>query len=168
MKNLANWPRSTSFWAFTALLCIVLEAVALFYQYKLEYYPCVLCIHVRMLLFALLLMALLALLWRHARYPLFWLAGVFWAKMLERSWQLFATENGWTAGECSMQSGLPDWIPLEQWMPWLFQIHEPCGVTPYLLFNISMAQALLGLSAVILLLMIAAVLAPLFKSKSRY
>ena len=51
-------------------------------------------------------------------------------------------------GECAMASGLPEWLALERWFPWLFEIHEPCGYTPYIIANISMAEILIVISAV--------------------
>lgn len=167
MKNLTQWPRATFFWAGTAWLCLLLEAVALYYQYQLDYYPCVLCIHVRMLLAVLLLVSLFALSCPKLRNAAFWLATAIWGFMLERSYQLFATENGWTIGECSMESGLPAWLALGKWFPWLFKIHEPCGYTPYLVMKFSMAQALLGLSALALMFSVSCLVAPLFKDQTK-
>ncbi len=71
---------------------------------------------------------------------------VIWAALTERSWQLLATERRWSIGECSMDSGLPGWIPLERMMPWLFRIEEPCGYTPEMLFGVTMAEALIVLA----------------------
>lgn len=68
--------------------------------------------------------------------------------MTERSYQLLGTERGWIMGECAMTSGLPEWLALERWFPWLFEIHEPCGYTPYIIANLSMAEILIVLSAV--------------------
>jgi len=42
--------------------CVLFEVVALYYQYALEYPPCVVCIQVRILLAILLLVAVLGLL----------------------------------------------------------------------------------------------------------
>lgn len=135
------------------LLSISLEAVALYYQYELDYLPCVLCIHVRMLLAAILLVGIVG--WIGAGNKAFsvitlLLVGGLWGWMSERSYQLLGVEQGWILGECQMQSGLPDWLALEKWMPWLFEIHEPCGYTPYLLFKISMAEVLIVLSPLLL------------------
>ena len=74
--------------------------------------------------------------------------------MTERSYQLLGVERGWIFGECDMSSGLPSWLALEKWFPWLFEIYEPCGYTPYLLFNISMAEALIVLSTLMSLICI--------------
>lgn len=161
-------PRATAFWIATATLCLLAEATALYYQYQLDYYPCVLCIHVRMLLAALLLIAIIALLLPKIRYAAFIVASAIWLWMLKISYSLLATENGWSIGECSMESGLPTWLALEKWLPWLFKIYEPCGYTPYLFMQFSMAQALLGLSAAAVGISLASLLLPLCKSKTRY
>ncbi len=133
-------------------LCLALEGIALFYQYQLNYLPCVLCIHVRMLLAAILLLSILGLILRSARgIAIFILALVtaFWLWMVERSYQLLGVERGWIFGECDMSSGLPEWLALEKWFPWLFEIYEPCGYTPFLLFRVSMAEALIVMSVLI-------------------
>ncbi|MAF99897.1 MAG: disulfide bond formation protein B [Arenicellales bacterium] len=142
---------TASFWYWFALFIfgILLEAVALVYQYWLDYLPCVLCIHTRMLVFAALVVSAL-MLWgrsiRMFRLGAHLLLIVIWAALTERSWQLLATERRWSIGECSMDSSLPGWIPLERMMPWLFRIEEPCGYTPEMLFGVTMAEALIILA----------------------
>lgn len=155
MRFLSRLPGHRAWWLVLLVLCLVLEAVALYYQYVLDQLPCVLCIHVRMLLFALILISLAGLVvgpLRMVGMTLWLLSTVLWVWMLERSYQLLGTERGWIMGECQMQSGLPDWLALERWLPWLFEIHEPCGYTPFLLFRVTMAEALLVLSALMVLL----------------
>ena len=142
-------------WLGLLVLGLALEGVALYYQYVLDQLPCVLCIHVRMLVFALIMVSVLGLVF--SRLPrmsgvLWFIATGIWVWMTERSYQLLGTERGWILGECQMKSGLPDWLALEEWMPWLFQIHEPCGYTPFLLFRITMAEALIVLSFLMTLL----------------
>ena len=140
---------SRKHWLLIILLCLFLEGVALFYQYQLDYLPCVLCVHVRMLLAAVLLVAIIG-----AIFPTKGVGGLIllaltlalWFWMLERSWQLLGVEMGFIMGECQMHSGLPAWLALEDWFPWIFRIHEPCGYTPYVVFKISMAHLLLALS----------------------
>lgn len=146
-----------AWWLFLIVLCVALEGIALYYQYALDYLPCVLCIHVRMLIAAILLVAIVGWLGTRSRVvsivTLLIITGL-WLWMVERSYQLLGTERGWIMGECQMQSGLPEWLALERWFPWIFEIHEPCGYTPYLLFNISMAEVLIVMSAVMSLISI--------------
>jgi len=60
-----------------------------------------------------------------------------------------------------MQSGLPAWFSPDQWWPTLFEIWEPCGYTPVLLFGITMAEALVAFSALMLLFTLALLVAGL-------
>lgn len=141
--------RGPFYWAFLLLLSLVLMATALVYQYGLDYPPCVLCIHVRMLTVLLGAIALAMLFLR--RWATVRLAGhvataAVLAWLAERSWQLLATERGWILGSCDMQSGLPTWFALERWFPRLFEIHEPCGYTPDMPWGLTMAESLVGLS----------------------
>jgi len=133
---------------------IFLESSALYYQYVLDYMPCVLCIHVRILVLAIIILALLALRLRHLTTALLSthiLMTAVLASLFERSYQLLGVERGFIFGSCSMDSGLPSWFALDTWLPSLFKIWEACGYTPELLFGITMAEALIALSSVLLL-----------------
>ncbi|MEM7406404.1 MAG: disulfide bond formation protein B [Pseudomonadota bacterium] len=150
-----------AFWFALAAFALFLEGAALYYQYVLEYLPCVVCIHIRMVV------AAFAILWIVAgvlpgnrlvrRLVVTGSIGVS-VIFVERSWQLLATENGWVIGSCDMTLGLPEWIAVDRWMPWLFEIHEPCGVTPYIIAKISMAEVLMANSVLFALLFIAVAL----------
>jgi disulfide bond formation protein DsbB len=167
LKKLSRLPKSTLWWTGLIILCLLLESVGLYYQYQLNTLPCVLCIHIRMLLFALLLVSFLALIWPLVRLLMFVVTSGIWFWMAERSYQLLGTELGWVLGECEMSSGLPSWLALESWAPWIFKIHEPCGYTPFLLFRISMAEALIVLSFVFSAICLLALFAMIFKTRKQ-
>ena len=142
------------YWWLLILCGIGFEAVALFYQYVLEYGPCPLCIHTRILVIAFVLIAILALLLRSG-----WASRVFHlltvATMLglsERAYVLLGTERGFVLTECGVDSGLPAWFALDQWFPFMFEVKESCGYTPQMLFGISMAEALIVVFPLMLLL----------------
>ena len=141
--------RGPMYWIFLTVFGLSMEALALYYQYGLDYGPCVLCIHVRMLTLVVMVLAVL-MLWLR-RFPLARAVGHAGTAALmiwlgERAWQLIATERGWILGDCAMQSGLPDWLALEKWFPLLFQIYEPCGYTPDMPFGLTMAEVLIGVT----------------------
>ena len=169
LRLLSNLPFSRLWWGGLIIFCLALEAVALYYQYVLNYLPCVLCIHVRMLLALLIVISILALLFRQIKPLVLILFGMttgVWLWMLERSYFLLGTEQGWVMGECSMASGLPAWLALEQWFPALFHIHEPCGYTPFLVGRISMAEVLIVISAIIFAICVMAFLMLFRRPKS--
>lgn len=145
---------SIFYWLALVLLGVSLEAVALLYQYVLDYWPCVLCIHVRIWVLGFTVAAVLGLLFRkwkilcttaHA-LVLVTMIGIF-----ERSWQMLGIERGTAEGMCSMESGLPAWFALDEWFPKMFKVWEPCGYTPELLFGVTMAEALVLFAAVMAL-----------------
>ncbi|MCW9013767.1 MAG: disulfide bond formation protein B [Gammaproteobacteria bacterium] len=146
--------QSKYYWLLLILLGISLEAVALFYQYGLGEWPCLLCIHVRIWVMAFIIVALLALLFQKHKLinSIFHLitAAIMFA-LVERSWQLLATERGWTFGSCDMELGVPPWFALDKWFPLVFEVQTSCGYTPQLLFGITMAEALMIMSVMLAL-----------------
>lgn len=143
------------YWLVMALFALTLELTALFYQYVLDYGPCVLCIHVRVYLLGLLIISIIGVAVKQsvkAQVATHLLSLILFSGLLERSYQLLGTERGFVFSECNMESGLPSWLALDQWFPLVFKIHEACGYTPVLLFGVTMAEALIVLSVVLFLL----------------
>jgi protein dithiol:quinone oxidoreductase len=154
LKNILYLSEQKWYWIAFLIFCIGLESTALFYQYVLEYSPCVLCIHVRILVLGFISISLLALAFLKNWSVLLLvhiLKVLFSIGLLERSYQLFGTERGFILGSCSMESGLPSWFALDEWFPIFFKVWEPCGYTPELLFGITMAEALILLSVLLLI-----------------
>ena len=154
-RKLAVIGKSVWYWWMLALLAVAFESVALFYQHVLEEMPCVMCIHVRMLMLALILVSLVAVFihrfrWLNAVAHMFTvLVAVL---LLERSYQLLGTERGFTFSDCGFDLGLPDWLALDSWFPAVFQVQTSCGYTPELLFGVTMAEVLIVFSTLFVLL----------------
>jgi disulfide bond formation protein DsbB len=145
------------YWALVFMLGLSLEAVALFYQYVLDEWPCVLCIHVRIWVLGFTLVALVALFAGSNRWLLrgfHLLNSVMMLGFVERSWQTLAIERGWVFGDCSMESGLPNWFALDKWFPAIFEVQTTCGYTPVIIFNITTAEILMVISSALLLVSI--------------
>ena len=136
-------------------------AVALLFQYYLDYDPCVLCIQIRLLVALWIMVSIIGLLvlkkkifsvFTHISMVL--IAIVF----AERSYQLLGTEWGFIFGDCGFDLGLPTWFAIEEWLPSVFRIETSCGYTPNLIFNITMAEALMVFSVGFVLLSISTAL----------
>ena len=152
---LINLSRQRRYWAILVLIGIALEAAALYYQYALDEWPCVLCIHVRMLVLAFVLICTLALFCTASTSLMRLFHGLntlIMGWLVERSWQVLAVERGWTFGDCDMDLGMPPWFALDKWLPSVFEVQTSCGYTPLILFQISMAEALLVISVVLLIM----------------
>jgi disulfide bond formation protein DsbB len=47
-----------------------------------------------------------------------------------------------------MDAGLPPWFALDHWLPAVFGVQASCGFTPIVAFDVTMAEALIAISAV--------------------
>ena len=150
--------QSTWYWLLLIGVGLASEGLALFYQHVLDYQPCVLCIHTRIWMLGFIVIAALALLIRPSEKLLVVahaLIMLIMIGLLERSYQLLGTERGWIFGSCDFDLGLPEWLALQEWIPSVFKVWEACGYTPELIFGITMAEALLALSAIFVLISLA-------------
>lgn len=146
LKRFTALGRSPWYWLCMLATGIAMEAIALYFQYILDYGPCVLCIHIRIWIMALILIALTGLIAgrnRTAGILLHSLSLIAAIGLAERSWLTLAIERNLIESSCTMGSGLPDWFALDKWLPSLFEPWELCGWTPELLFGITMAEGLM-------------------------
>ena len=151
---IVNLSRGRLYWALLILFGLALEAGALYYQYALDEWPCVLCIHVRILVAAFILLGVLALIlnpFAWARRVLHGLNTVVMLWLLERSYQVLAVERGWVFGDCDMELGMPAWFALDKWLPSVFEVQTSCGYSPFIVFEITMAETMLVTSILLVL-----------------
>lgn len=155
MKELLlNLSTQRRYWAALILIGAALEGGALYYQYVLDEWPCVLCIHVRIWVVAFMLLAMVAIFCTNSivatRIMHFLNVGIM-IGLLERSWRVLAVERGWIFGDCDMDLGMPAWFALDKWLPSLFEVQTSCGYTPLIIFDITMAESLVVISALMLI-----------------
>lgn len=153
------------YWAALILIGAALEGGALYYQYVLDEWPCVLCIHVRIWVAAFMLLAMVAIFCTKSivamRIMHFLNVGIM-IGLLERSWRVLAVERGWIFGDCDMDLGMPAWFALDKWLPPLFEVQTSCGYTPLIIFEITMAESLVVISALMLMASVAVFIASWF------
>jgi protein dithiol:quinone oxidoreductase len=153
MYTLLTLARSKLWWVLLLVLGMSMIGIALYYQYMLSEWPCVLCIHVRILFLLLIIIAGFALLVSRIKkiLPLMHvLVAVTSAALLNRAWTLLATERGWVEGVCDVNVGMPAWLALDKWLPDIFSAWTACGYTPVIAFGVTMAEILLVLSVLLL------------------
>lgn len=167
-NHLNDTAHSRWYWLSLIIIGTSLLIAALIYQHVLEEMPCVVCIHVRLWVSLLVLIALFGLLTSHSRWPnvIANLAVVVTAIALtERSYLLLGTERGFIFGDCGFSLGLPSWFAIDDWLPWLYRIETSCGYTPELIFGITMAEALMGLSVCLLFISLSVTVSSLLKQE---
>lgn len=154
---LDKFNRHPTYWLAIIVIGLAMEGVALYYQYGLNYGPCILCVHVRAWILAIVLVAVVGLIFRRRRALN---AAVHVAMLalavglLVTSWKTLGIERGWIMAACEMRAEFPAWLPLHQWFPATFEAWELCGYTPELLFGVTMAEALVVFAAAALVFLV--------------
>jgi len=139
-------------WLSLLIASLLLEVAALVFQYGLDYGPCILCVQIRAVILLIALIALGALLLPKATKlvaPVLMLPCS--ATLVWYCYQVLGIERGWFEGSCTFEAPFPDWIPLHEWLPSVFEAWELCGYTPEIIFGITMAETLIAISLVYLL-----------------
>ena len=153
MKRLEDLQQARGYWLVYIAGSLLLMVAAMYFQYIREEPPCLMCIQVRILLSLLILIAVIGLLTR--KHPLInVLANISTVlvavSMSERAYQLLGTERGFVFSDCGFDLGLPAWLALDEWLPWLFRVETTCGYTPEIVFGITIAESLMVLSILLL------------------
>ncbi len=132
-------------WLLVMLSCLGLLGTALYFQYGLNMQPCIKCINVRTAFAAILLAAVIGFMApRSAMLRVAGLAamlaaaigGIIQANELLNIEQLLA-EGGFFS--CSLFAEFPAWLPLDKWLPAVFEPTGSCGDTSWQLLGKSMA-----------------------------
>lgn len=153
LEFIGQFSRRKPYWILLIFFGLSLEGAALYYQYVLDEWPCVLCIHIRIWILGFIVLGVLALLVGSNRWitqGLHLINSIIMVGLVERSWQTLAVERGWVFGDCDMESGLPSWFALDKWFPAIFEVQTACGYTPLIIFNITMAEVLMLVSSSLL------------------
>jgi len=160
VNELYKFVESRYFWLTGVLFLTLMEGIALFYQYGPGmWYPCALCVQVRAWVVGAIIFALLGLVmaknfwwrWMALNLTIIMMAGALYT-----SYYAYGVEQGTVISSCTMGAGFPEFMPLDQWIPFLFEAQGMCGQSPPMPLGLSMVEALLvTLSAPLLVLITA-------------
>jgi disulfide bond formation protein DsbB len=144
LSSLAKWSKQRSAWLVLALSAAVLLGLALYFQYQMNLQPCMLCVYARAALTGVLLAALIALI-APASALVRWIA--FIVLSASAVWG-FAITHEHVAVEQLVQSGglyscslfpeFPLGLPLDKWLPEVFNPTGMCGDIAWRFMDLSM------------------------------
>ena len=150
-------------WALLTLIALGLELCALYFQHALKLEPCVMCIYERCAMFGLLAAGLVGLAnpncgWLRWTGLLGWLASS--AIGFKLAWDhMLLQHNPPFLPSCASSPEFPSWLPLNQWLPQVFEAYGPCEDVSWQFMGVSMVEWLVvifSLSLLAALLVIAA------------
>ena len=153
------------YWRIIIAIFVAMELIAIYYQHKLGYQPCAICIHIRFLVLLAILTAILGIVFNKSTKALattHFLNLVISALFLERSWELFAIEKKIITGFCSMESPFPNWFALDKWLPSFFEARGLCDNSPEMFLDFTMADILIVIAILYTLIALTMVITSIY------
>lgn len=168
LRYLKNCSRHRGAWLLLLLSALLLEAIALWFQYVKSLDPCVLCIYQRVAMAGMVLAGLTGLIAPQTfiRFIaiLIWLvsAGKGALLSLEHSMILLHPSSFST---CDFVPQFPLWLPLHHWLPQVFSAGGNCSLSQWHWLGLEMPQWLLGIFIIYILLALMVLLAQFVRQK---
>lgn len=156
LKTIQSLSSKRGPWLLLAAIALALDGVALYLQHGLQVEPCNECIYIRAGVLGIAVAGLIGALapqyWAMRFAGLVaWLAALGWS--LYRVTLLLNLEQVVREGgeaSCKRFRGFPDWIPLDTWLPEVFQPRAMCGMVSWTFLGQSVTfwsgVALLGMA----------------------
>ena len=137
LKTIQTQSSKRGLWLLLAAIALALDGGALFLQHVLQVEPCNECIYVRTGVLGIAVAGLLgALAPKYLVMRLFgltaWLGALGWS--LYRVTLLLDLERIVSEGgeaSCKRFKGFPDWMPLDNWLPQVFEPRAMCGMVSW-------------------------------------
>jgi len=167
LKTLTN---STLVGAFLVLSSVGMELFGLFTQHYLGFEPCANCVQIRLFILFIGIAGLLHLFSNDSyitKISTLLLAIISTYFSLQFSWDNHLIETGQKLSSCSSGSPFPDFLPLDLWLPEMFEAKGPCGTPATLYGDMTFTDlSIFGLSILLTLITIILV-TNLFKLKGK-
>ncbi len=153
MVLIKNLPRSKFAWISLCVITILLHGSALYFQYGMDLAPCVKCINQRTALSLVLIFSIIG--WLGINISLVRITAIV-------GWGYSAT-LGWLQSyshvdtqlnpnpffnSCEITPFFPHWLPLHEWLPFLFAAPGDCGTIDWQFMSMSMPQWMLAIFSV--------------------
>lgn len=159
LDSLYQFSRNRLSWLLLLLVILALELCALYFQHVMMLAPCVMCIYERVAMFGIGIAAIIGMI--NPKNTLLRVVGLAGWLISSLKGLLLALEhvdyqfNPSPFKTCDIFVNFPDWAPLNQWAPWLFEAYGDCSKIVWQFLDLSMPQWLViifGISLVMSLL----------------
>lgn len=148
MHYLSNLPTHKTAWLLLAFSAFVFELSALFFQYGLKLEPCIMCIYQRVAIWGVFIAGIVGM--YSCKYIIgrlvafvFWGIGAVWGLLLALEHHEIQTSTMSFLFSCEFTPNFPQWLPLHQWLPFLFEATGDCGDIDWQFLGYSMPQVMI-------------------------
>lgn len=146
LSAISTWPAKRWPWLLVATSAMVLESIALYFQYGMGLEPCIMCIYQRVAVFGILISALPAIsLPQNTIARLISITGILvaciWGLLIALEHVAMQNpDNFLLALSCDIYPNFPDWLQLHTLIPSIFEPRGTCGDIDWSLLGYSMPQ----------------------------
>lgn len=161
-----RWP-----WLLLATSAFILELCALYFQHVMKLDPCVMCVYERLTMIAIIAAGLIGatapnnLFIRLIAFAL-WALGAVWGLLLAIEHTNYQF-NPSPFATCDFLPNFPEWLPLHQMLPWLFNPSADCSEISWQFFGYSMPQWLIVSFTIYILIFIVVTVTALLPSAKK-
>jgi protein dithiol:quinone oxidoreductase len=170
MKLLSELTTSSRPWQILAISALIFELIALYFQYVMGLAPCIMCIYQRVAVWAIFLAGIIGsvgyryLLTRLMAY-LLWGTGAIWGLLLAKEHVEMQSAAFSLFFSCEIVPNFPNWAPLHQWLPALFEASGDCGAINWQFLQHSMPEWMMVIFASYSVVLVLVLLGRLTHSK---
>ncbi|MDR2224488.1 MULTISPECIES: disulfide bond formation protein DsbB [Providencia] len=159
-------------WLLMAFTAFMLECAALYFQHVMKLQPCVMCIYERVALLGVMFAGLIGAI-APRNVIIRWVAIVVWIyaawRGLDLAWehtmlQLYPSPFA----SCDFFVNFPDWLPLQEWVPAMFEATGDCSVRQWAFLGLDMPQWLIGIFAAYILVAVIVLISQFFPAKKSF
>ena len=169
LSTLKNLSKQRQPWLLLALSALSLELCALFFQHVMLLEPCVMCVYERIATIGIILAGLIGAI--APQYLIMRLiAFTVWIFAAVRGLQLAIEHVGYQLhpspfATCDFFPNFPNWAPLHEWLPWLFNPTGDCSDIVWQFFGYSMPQWLIVCFVIYILLFLVIAITAILPNK---
>jgi len=169
LKFLSELSTKPQAWLLLAFSAFCLELSALFFQYYLGLAPCIMCIYQRVAIWGIFIAGVIGYFGHksagvRALAYIPWAIGAIWGLLIAVEHVEIQTSNS-LFYSCEYVPNFPTWLPLHEWLPWLFEATGDCGDINWQFFGYSMPQMMIVVYSVYTALFAFVLLSRLFYSR---
>ncbi|USD61215.1 disulfide bond formation protein DsbB [Vibrio sp. SCSIO 43140] len=151
LSNIKAFSKTRLSWGLLLLSVIFFELSALFFQHVMQLAPCVMCIYERVAMFGIGGAALIGII-NPKNTLIRWLGLGAWGASSIKGLTLSLEHvdyqfNPSPFKTCDLFVTFPDWAPLNEWAPWLFEAYGDCSKVVWQFLSLSMPQWLVVIFA---------------------
>ncbi|WAJ71318.1 disulfide bond formation protein DsbB [Catenovulum adriaticum] len=131
-------------WFILSSSALILELIALYFQYAMGLEPCIKCIYQRLALWGVFIASLPALIFPTEKFTrlISYLSGIFFAgwgyKIASEHVDIQTNPNPFAG--CAFMPDFPSWFAPDVWFPALFEVRGDCGSIDWQFLSLSMPQ----------------------------